>query len=84
MNKNDANSDYSTDKNFYGTYMFIIEGHLDPSWSVWFDNLKINYVGPNTSLYGIIRDEAAFYSIINKMRDLNLKIIRIEKNDDSI
>jgi hypothetical protein len=53
-------------------------GHLDKQWKAWFDNLEIEYEGENTILTGVIADQAALHGLINKIRDLNLKLISID------
>ncbi|WP_340113075.1 hypothetical protein [Maribellus mangrovi] len=60
-----------------------IKGHLNPSWKDWFDGLDIVIEGDHTILLGDARDEAFIYGVINKIRDLNLKLISVEKIDQS-
>ena len=56
-----------------------IKGHLDSSWKEWFDGLDVIKEGDHTILMGYARDEAFVYGVINKIRDLNLKLISVEK-----
>ena len=56
-----------------------IKGHLDSSWKDWFDGLDIITEGDHTILIGDARDEAFIYGVINKIRDLNLNLISVEK-----
>ena len=56
-----------------------IKGHLDSSWKEWFDGLDVIKEKDHTILMGYARDEAFVYGVINKIRDLNLKLISVEK-----
>jgi len=52
-----------------------IKGHLDSTWKEWFDGLDIITEDDHTLLLGDARDEAFIYGVLNKIRDLNLKLI---------
>ena len=60
-----------------------IKGHLDSSWKDWFDGLEIIIEEDHTVLLGDARDEAFIYGVLNKIRDLNLKLISVEKIEES-
>lgn len=57
----------------------IVKGHLDIDWSEWFEGLTI---APNdqgeTMLSGQIRDQAALYGLIAKVRDMGLSIVLVK------
>lgn len=55
-----------------------IEGHLDKKWEEWFDGMDIKYVQENTILSGEILDQAQLHGVLNRIRDLNLKLISVE------
>ncbi len=57
----------------------IVKGHLDIDWSEWFEGLTIahNDTG-ETMLSGQIRDQAALYGIIAKVRDMGLFLILVK------
>lgn len=57
-----------------GKTRIIVEGHLDIKWNDWFEELEISHEGPNTVLSGIIKDESYLHGILNRIRDLNLKL----------
>jgi hypothetical protein len=63
------------------TIKIKIKGHLDSSWKDWFDGLEIITEDEYTFLMGDAKDEAFIYGVINKIRDLNLKLISVEKID---
>jgi len=60
-----------------------IKGHLDKSWKEWFDGMDIRYEGDLTVLSGEITDKAFLHGILNRIRDLNLKLISVDTIDDS-
>jgi hypothetical protein len=59
----------------------IIQGHLDMKWADWFEESEIAGCGNNTILIIHIKDEAHMHGILNKIRDLNLKLISINPID---
>jgi len=62
-----------------------IKGQLDKQWTGWFENMEISYDGEHTILTGQVIDQAALHGILNRIRDLNLKLISVnpanEQND---
>jgi hypothetical protein len=60
-------------------YVIRVKGHLDTFWQDWFDNLSITHERDGTTLLsGPIRDQAALYGILIKMRDLGLMLLSLE------
>jgi hypothetical protein len=61
-------------------YHIRVEGHLDPCWSEWLDGLAIEHL-PNgeTLLSGFIADQTALHGLLNKIRDMNLPLIAVER-----
>lgn len=60
-----------------GENKIIVQGHLDPTWKDWFEDIVISYQGKNTVLCGTIKDEAHLHGLLNQIRDLNLKLISV-------
>ncbi len=59
-------------------YRIRVRGHLDQSWSGWFDNLTITHdADGGTTLVGPVADQAALYGLINKARDLGLTLLAV-------
>lgn len=59
-----------------------IEGHLDPSWQAWFEGLAIVPQEDGTSrLTGSLRDQAALYGILAKLRGLGLTLLALETSE---
>jgi hypothetical protein len=60
-------------------YRIRVKGHLDTFWQAWFENLSITHDGDGTSLLsGPIRDQAALYGLLIKLRDLGLTLLFLE------
>jgi hypothetical protein len=61
-------------------YSIRIQGHLDPSWEDWFEGLEITHEEQgSTLLTGSLRDQAALYGILLKIRQLGLTLLSLEE-----
>jgi hypothetical protein len=61
-------------------YEIRIRGHLDDRWSAWFDGLAVvAEENGETTLSGLIRDQAALYGVLAKVRDLGLPLIAVNR-----
>jgi hypothetical protein len=58
-----------------------VEGHLDKKWKSSFEGMEISYAGNNTMLTVYIKDEAHLHGILNRIRDLNLKLISVNPDE---
>ena len=55
-----------------------IKGHIHQKWSDWFSGLTISPSSPDeTTLSGIVPDQAALYGIISRLRDLGLELTSV-------
>lgn len=54
-----------------------VKGHLDESWSDWFEGMSIVYNDDYTVISGNIKDQSCLHGILNTIRDLNLKLISV-------
>lgn len=60
-------------------YRIKIKGHLDSSWSEWFEGLTIaNESNEITVLTGVVADQPALHGLLAKVRDLGLPLLRVE------
>jgi len=58
-------------------YEIRITSRLDPSWSDWFEGMKITYQNDETLLVGSVQDQAALLGILTKISRLNLTLISV-------
>ena len=59
-------------------YEIRIMGRLDPHWSEWFSDLKLTHLEDDeTLLSGLLPDQAALHSLLERIRDLNLTLISV-------
>ncbi len=60
-----------------------VNGHLDKNWDECFDGMTVNYEGDNTIISGTVKDEAYMHGILNRIRDLNLKLISVTTSEEN-
>jgi hypothetical protein len=64
-------------KSFYEIH---VRGHLDESWSDWFEGLEVKLLdNGETILYGSIMDQAALMGVLNKISHLNLSLLAVNE-----
>ncbi len=60
-----------------------IRGVIDESWSECFEGLKLDHPTPDETLItGMVEDQAAFYGLIGKLRDLGLQLVTVNSVDE--
>lgn len=61
-------------------YEILIEGHLSDRWSDWFEGLAIHHPSSGeTTLSGILLDQAALFGVLTKIHALNLTLISVNR-----
>ncbi len=61
-------------------YEIRVEGELPSDWANWFEGLAIQNGPPGESvLSGPLADQPALYGVLTKIRDLNLKLISVNR-----
>jgi hypothetical protein len=60
-------------------YELRVAGVLDGSWSEWFKGLQVRNQGTDTLLVGTLPDQPALHGILDKVRDLGLCIITVQR-----
>jgi hypothetical protein len=64
-------------------YEIRLEGQLDPRWSEWLEGMTITPLETGgTQLTGAVVDQAALHGLLNRIRDLNLKLVSVKKRQD--
>jgi hypothetical protein len=64
-------------------YSIRVQGHLDAHWSRWLEGMTITHEPSGaTHLKGCVKDQAALHGLLNKLRDLNLTILTVQRIDD--
>ncbi len=57
----------------------VVKGHLDMDWSGWLEGLTITHTDRGETLFsGPLRDQAAFYGLLAKVRDMGLFLILVK------
>jgi hypothetical protein len=60
-----------------------VEGHIDLAWSEWLEGFTLIHTPQGeTILSGGIKDQAALYGMISKLRDLGLKLLSVETKEE--
>jgi hypothetical protein len=63
-------------------YQIKVKGLLDSKWSDWFDGFTITPLGNGeTLLTGPVVDQAALHGLLNKIRDIGLPLLSVNKVD---
>ncbi len=61
-------------------YEIRVEGHLPDGWSDWFGGLEIRCDPSGQSiLSGSLPDQAALHGVLARIRDLNLKLVSVNR-----
>jgi hypothetical protein len=61
-------------------YRIHIQGHLDAQWADWFEHMTlIQNTGGTTTLEGPVADQPALYGLLDKLRDLGMQLISVQR-----
>jgi hypothetical protein len=64
-------------------YEIRLEGQIDSNWSEWLEGMTITPLeSGETLLSGPVADQAALHGLLNRIRDLNLKLVYMEKKEE--
>jgi hypothetical protein len=63
-------------------YQILFQGLIDKSWSLYFTGMTVTAEPTGmTRLCGEVVDQSALHGLLNKIRDLNLKLISVQLLD---
>ena len=63
-------------------YRIEVEGHLHPQWADWFEPMALTQnENGTTTLWGPVADQAALYGVLEKLRDLGLRLIAVRSGE---
>lgn len=62
-----------------GMYEIRVKGKLGKMWSDWFDDFEITANDEKTLLTGYVTDQAALHGLLNKIRDVGLTLLSINR-----
>lgn len=64
-------------------YTIQVEGHLDPRYSSWFENMTVStsFSGevPTTLLSGALSDQAALHGLLDKLRAMGIVLLNVNR-----
>jgi hypothetical protein len=61
-------------------YQIKVQGILDEKWSEWLDGMTVTPLDSGeTLLSGPVRDQAALYGLLVKIRDLGLPLLSVKR-----
>jgi hypothetical protein len=61
-------------------YRVRVRGHLDPTWTAWFDGLTLTQTDDGTTeLVGPLSDQSALYGLLARLRDLGATLLLVEQ-----
>jgi hypothetical protein len=70
------------------TYQIVVHGRLDERWSDWLDGMTIAAEHdrdgkPVTTLTGTVADQAALRSLLSRIWDLNLSVVKVYRTTET-
>lgn len=64
------------------TYIIKVKNHLDSNWERWFEGMTITHIDDGvTMLSGDVVDQSALYGLLEKLHNLNLSLILVQKSN---
>ncbi len=65
-------------------YHITINGRLDERWLRWFEGHTVDYLDNGKTLIVLTAvDQPALFGVINRIRDLGLELISVQKEDQA-
>ena len=66
-------------------YEILVQGQLDSLWGPWFEGMRLANVENGESgaactlIFGPVADQPALHGLLEKIRDLNLKLLSVRR-----
>ncbi len=60
-------------------YEIRVQGCIGNAWVDWFDGLTITQVENESIIAGPLRDQAALFGLLDRVRDLGLMLIAVNR-----
>ena len=61
-------------------YQIRVQGHLDETWINWFSPLAaVNDENGEATLTGTVRDQAELHGLLDRLFDLNLTLLAVNR-----
>jgi hypothetical protein len=66
-----------------GRYEIRVQGELGADWSEWLSGMEVlpDSAG-ETTISGVVPDQAALHGILSRIRDLNLTLVSVRRVHD--
>lgn len=66
-------------------YEIVVQSHIDQKRLKDFEGMDYKHLSGGTTLfYGNLRDQAELFSVLNRIRDMNLPLISIKRNQKDL
>jgi hypothetical protein len=62
-------------------YQIRVEGHLDERWLRWFEGLDVIPLPEGETVISGEMDQSALHGVLNRIRDLGLELISVQRKD---
>ena len=63
-------------------YHVVVNGRLDERWLGWFEGHKVDYLDNGTTLIVLTDvDQPGLFGVLNRIRDLGLELISVQKDN---
>jgi hypothetical protein len=63
------------------SYTIVVRGQLSDRFAAAFDGMTTEPGGGETTLVGLIRDQAHLYGVLERLRDFGLELVRVEEGE---
>ena len=61
-------------------YEIRLQGHLDPRWSAWFDDMQMaHHDDGTTAVRGPVVDQSALHGLLVRLHDLGLPLLSVSQ-----